>query len=340
VQVKSQWPRCPSCKTSIDTATQRPLALESSAVPADQNQPGRRMTLLKLQPLPGSLARNVPSQSRFDPLPQNLSSPDAQCRSFSLAGVPRPPPLHGRNMPVTQFSSRSSPAARPRTTGSEPAWEELEGSHLSTALGAPLGVQVTEITFCSNCKAPMKRTWDRCPGCKTPATASLAPTLQVQLQGDLGYLLQVPGAMESPRGAGEAAPRGEMIARQHAVDGTGLPEELTRQRQHLGFSSTCTTCNAPVKLAWPQCPSCRTQLHKLQVPGAMESPQGAGEAAPRGEMIARQHAVDGTGLPEELTRQRQLLGFRSTCTTCNAPVKPAWPRCPSCRTPLHKMGVL
>jgi hypothetical protein len=150
-----------------------------------------------------------------------------------------------------------------------------------------------------------------------------------------------------------------------------LLEEFTRQRQHLGFSSTCTTCNAPVKPAWPRCPSCRTPLHKLQVPGAMESPQGAveaaprvdmiarqeaahkphvpeamesprgaSEAAPRGEMIARQHAIDGTGLPEELTRQRQLLGFSSTCTTGNAPAKPAWPRCPSCRTPLHKMGVV
>jgi len=201
----------------------------------------------------------------FWPAPPEPKFSRRPMRSFSLAGVPRPPPLHGRNMPVTQFSSRSSPAARPRTTGSEPAWEELEGSHLSTALGAPLGVQVTEITFCSNCKAPMKRTWDRCPGCKTPATASLAPTLQVQLQGDLGYLLQVPGAMESPRGAGEAAPRGEMIARQHAVDGTGLPEELTRQRQLLGFRSTCTTCNAPVKPAWPRCPSCRTPLHKMGV---------------------------------------------------------------------------
>ena len=142
---------------------------------------------------------------------------------------------------------------------------DVPSQSLSSPLGAPLGVQVTEITFCSNCKAPMKRTWDRCPGCKTPATASLAPTLQVQLQGDLGYLLQVPGAMESPRGAGEAAPRGEMIARQHAVDGTGLPEELTRQRQLLGFSSTCTTGNAPAKPAWPRCPSCRTPLHKMGV---------------------------------------------------------------------------
>ena len=42
---------------------------------------------------------------------------------------------------------------------------------------------------------------------------------------------------------------------------------------------------------------------------------------------------------EELARQRQLLGFSLACANCNAPVKPAWPRCPACRTPLPKSGV-
>ena len=138
---------------------------------------------------------------------------------------------------------------------------------LSSPPGAPPGVQLTEIKYCSNCKAPMKTTWERCPGCKTPATALPAPMTAAQLPKLQPVSPQVPGVMESPRGAGEAATEGEGKAGQAALDSSGLPasipvEELARQRQLLGFSLACANCNAPVKPAWPRCPACRTPLPK------------------------------------------------------------------------------
>ena len=198
VQVKSVWPRCPTCKTLVDVSTQRDLVPNLSAASAGQTR--RRMTLMKLEPLPSATPRS--------------------------------------NMPA-----------------------------LGSPLIVPPGVQLTEITYCSNCKAPMKTTWERCPGCKTPATAPPAPMISAPLPKLQPVSPQVPGAMESPRGASETAAEGEVKAGQAAVDSSGLlasipVEELARQRQQLGFSLLCATCHAPVKPAWPRCPSCRTPLPK------------------------------------------------------------------------------
>jgi len=89
------------------------------------------------------------------------------------------------------------------------------------------GVEVTEITYCWSCKAPMKSNWGRCPGCKAipiDLPASQINNVSTPLSPLPKLSPAIPGAMDSPRETGGAVP--------------GF-EQVTRQRELLGFSATC-----------------------------------------------------------------------------------------------------
>ena len=133
------------------------------------------------------------------------------------------------------------------------------------AFGTPEGVQVTEVIYCHSCKAPMKANWERCPGCKTPApldssTMSVAVHQNKRTPEPNQPSKLISNTQESPQ-------QGQHSGTKAGADTLLVPgsaEKLQQQRHSLGFSLTCANCNAPIKPAWPRCPSCRTPVPKCE----------------------------------------------------------------------------
>ena len=157
--VKDKWPRCPGCKTTNRPALPSPLAPIDSAVTttyADvvvrETAAGvePRMSPLSQPPLEEKIARTIAEKAGF-------SLTCSKCKAPVKANWPRCPSC---KTPVNQPQSTTDSVQHDKP---KEGW--VQAPEQTDAMGAP----------CAHCSAPMKASWARCPGCKTPVAGEETP---------------------------------------------------------------------------------------------------------------------------------------------------------------------
>ena len=158
---------------------------------------------------------------------------------------------------------------------------------------------------------------------------------------------------------------GPLIESSVGFDNTSVvPESIPEPTRVLEMSPVlpdewykCTGCESPIKASWPRCPTCRSENKGSGEPVIVDTfVQHDPDAAAAEPSRARTLAYTGTLQEETLSApqgteilqaeppappgadQKMLNDFTGICPQCEAPVKSAWKRCPSCKAKILEPG--
>lgn len=205
---------------------------------------------------------------------------------------------------------------------------QVSATSAAAATSKSMALAKTDFQECRGCSNPVKSTWSRCPTCQTSlggTARSVAPSAAPKIPPGWAACpsCQKPVKSTWVRCPGCQRPGSTAVVAPSAVpQPTPNPSVASAAPLQPGWKG-CPSCKKPVRDAWPRCPA--------PIKGA-----DANKSTVEASVISYKPPTPNT--TTAASSLMQASGFQTSCTNlaCRAPVKMAWKRCPSCKTPIAK----